>query len=483
MKQMNLYLRNALLGVLVLGATPGLAQKQPKTFTATFPTKKDVRVVVNTAHTDVQLETWNKNEVLVEGYIEVEGLSEEEASKIFKSWEFKAEGDSQEVRVTTSPEPSWKVFSGVRMPGEDMDFDFNFDFDFDFEFHDSLMPPMPPFSVLSGDLPMAPMPPMPSMKGLEFDYEAYEKDGEAYMKKWQEGFRKNFDDTYKDQMESWKKNFQEYMKEHQDKIKEWQEQKADIIKQRAEIAKQRAESVAERNKLREEVRKELVKAKVLADSARSRSYALRGFAGKHIKIKRVVKIKMPKDAKLQLNVRHGEVNLAGNYPGMEATFEYAVLRAPVVNGRATSIVATHTPIRVDQWEAGSLRVAYAREVDLGAVRQLYLDALSSSVAIGKISGDARIEGRFGDIQIGNITSDFKHINLNLDNTNLTLVLPREMTWQYRLEGMSTKYALPKGFAPSFATMGGKRVATGIVGKGISPAELLIQSKFSDVVLQ
>lgn len=480
MKQMILYLRNALLGALVLGAAPGWAQKQQKNFNASFPVKKDVRVVVNTAHTDVQLETWDKNEVVVEGYIEVEGLSEEEAASIFKGWDFKAEGDSNEVRITTSPEASWAAFKGLTDLGENMDFDFNFDFDF--AFHDSLVPPMPPLSIFSAEVPLAPFPPMPQMKGLEFDYEAYEKDGEAYMKKWQDNFRKNFDDNYKDQMESWKKQFQEYMKEHEDKMKEWKEQKSEVIKLRAEIAKQRAESVAEKNKLHDEVRKGLAKAKVMADSAKARAYTLRGITAKNIKIKRVVKIKMPKDAKLQLNVRHGEVNLAGNYPGMDATLEYSVLRAPLVNGQATNIVATHTPILVDHWEAGSLRVAYAREVDLGAVTQLYLDALSSSVVIGKILDKAHIEGRFGDIQISTITSGFKHIDLNLDNTNLSLVLPKGMAWQYRLEGESTKYTLPKGFTPAFTATGSKRVATGYVGKGAS-SELLIQSKFSDIVFQ
>ena len=44
----------------------------------------DVTIVINATHTDVDIETWNKNEVSIEAVIEVEGVSKKEAEKIVK---------------------------------------------------------------------------------------------------------------------------------------------------------------------------------------------------------------------------------------------------------------------------------------------------------------------------------------------------------------------------------------------------------------
>ena len=75
-------LKYKIVGLLVLFAIVAQAQKYDKKVTEKFKVNKDVTVEINASHTDVDIETWNKNEVLVEAFIEVEGVDKEEANKI-----------------------------------------------------------------------------------------------------------------------------------------------------------------------------------------------------------------------------------------------------------------------------------------------------------------------------------------------------------------------------------------------------------------
>ena len=68
-----------LMAICFLGYT--YAQKFEKKFTENFNVNKDVEVAINASNTEINVTTWNKNEVQVKAYIEIEGLSKEEAEK------------------------------------------------------------------------------------------------------------------------------------------------------------------------------------------------------------------------------------------------------------------------------------------------------------------------------------------------------------------------------------------------------------------
>ena len=63
-----------IFGLIVLLAVSVQAQKFDKTIKEKFKVNSDVEVVINAAHTDVDIETWNKNEVSIEAVMEIEGL-------------------------------------------------------------------------------------------------------------------------------------------------------------------------------------------------------------------------------------------------------------------------------------------------------------------------------------------------------------------------------------------------------------------------
>ena len=94
--------------------------------------------------------------------------------------------------------------------------------------------------------------------------------------------------------------------------------------------------------------------------------------GKHLKIKKKIKIKMPKKAKLKLNVRHGEVTIASVSENMNAKLSHAALYATVIDGANTTIETSYAPIYVSKWNSGALKVNFVENVNLHSVNDINL---------------------------------------------------------------------------------------------------------------
>ena len=133
-----------------LGTT--FAQKFDKKFTESFKVNKDVEVAINASNTEINVTTWNKNEVQVQAFIEIEGLSKKDAEKYFEEWNFEALGNKSKVKITAKGNNSFHfkndfimfndtdfTFPDIEMPNietiviPEMDFDFDFDFENIFE--------------------------------------------------------------------------------------------------------------------------------------------------------------------------------------------------------------------------------------------------------------------------------------------------------------------------------------------------------------
>lgn len=86
---------------ILLTAITVSAQKFDKKFSESFNTDKNVVININASNADIDVTTWNKNEVSVEAVIEVEGLDKKEAEKYFKNWKFEALGNKSKVQIKT----------------------------------------------------------------------------------------------------------------------------------------------------------------------------------------------------------------------------------------------------------------------------------------------------------------------------------------------------------------------------------------------
>lgn len=409
------------------------AQKETKTFRESFPVAKDVTVEVNTSHSDIQFETWNKNKVEIVATIETEGLSAEEASRYFERWDFRAEGDKSLVKISTHPGNVF-VFPGIpEVPDVPKTIE--------------VLPPLPPIP-----------PQMPDMSALSFDYEAYQKDGEAYMEEWKEKIKGTFNEDFKKSMAEWNKEMEKRSKE---------------IQTQAE-------------KIGKEAAKKYANMKVIYLSGENGPEEVRiegGDSGrKHIKIKKRILIRIPEKAKLKMNVRHGEVKLAENSENIRATLSHASLLAARVDGQETSIETSYAPVLVKNWNGGTLKVNYVDHVNLGNVSRLDLISNTSDVRVGHLSGTGYIRGTFSNLTVDTIGTDFHKLEVILDNTNALIVLP-ESDFRLLVHGDNSSVKTPRSLKVSSSGDSQKKVIKGYRKKSDSSREITVQARYSELKFQ
>ena len=353
------------LTVVTLFSVVMYGQKQTKTYKETFNVGDEAMINLNTSHTDIEFETWAKNQVVVEAVIELEGATADEAKKYFENAGIRISGNSKNIEISTSTENTW-LFGQSFGDNEGFQIEVPEIPDLEPLFLDLEIPELAEFPEL---LEMHPMPPIPF---INFDYEAYKKDGEKYMKEWKEEFDKSFDEDYQKRMEEWGKRMEERAKERKKRMEERNELRKERLEERQKMLEERAEVRKERLKELEERRESLLERRSASDSSRifiverdrirhgpNIFYGLSGGKNKNFKVKKTIKIRMPKSAKLKMNVRHGEVKLAENTRDINATLSYARLLGATIDGDNTIINASYSPVAVRQWNYGKLKTDFA----------------------------------------------------------------------------------------------------------------------------
>ncbi|MCM5661642.1 hypothetical protein [Galbibacter mesophilus] len=478
------------IAVMLLTSAGMYAQTETKTYKESFNVNDDVVVDVNTSYADVTFDTWNKNKVEIEAIIEVEGLSKEDAAAYFKKWGFTAQGNSNKVTIKTSSGSRWGHGKDVVFV-TDSD---NMVFAFNDSIHMAPMPPMPPLPEMDSLIIIPPMPPMPPLPfdfdNFSFDYEAYKKEGDAYLEKWKKQFNESFDEEVKANLEEWKKE----VKEHQT---EWQVVRKEMVKEREQMQKEREKQRIEIRKIQKEAHKAAREAHAAARETQAKIMRWNVAPGgqspnvffydsskddKNVKVKKTIKIKIPKGAKLKMNVRHGEVTLAENYSNINATLSYTRLHAPMVTGESSFIEASYSPLVVERWNKGELKANYAEAINLKQVKSIKLTSKSSNVVIENLTGDAIINGSFGDLSVGAVSNDFSNLNIVLDNSDAKLSLPKTaFTFYSNASNSSIKY--PKSLILKVSKQYNNEVANGYFSQKNSNRTINLVANFSNVVLQ
>ncbi|WP_143542386.1 hypothetical protein [Robiginitalea sediminis] len=478
MKQLSAVCKGLLLMVLGLGTALG---QQSRTYKETFKVAPDVSVSLNTTHADIEFETWNRNEVVVEAEITLEGATEEEARAYFENGGMKILGNSSEVEISTRADQAWTY----RFAAPDVA-------DFDFVMPDIEIPDIAP--ILEGiEVPgfyMPELPPMPPVPN--FDYEAYSKDGEAYMKRWQSEFKEKFTPEYEERMKEWSERMEARGEELAARMEERQ---ARMEERQAEMEERMARRMEEREarmELRAQEREKAAKARVEAremglrarkDADRSRVFFMRGNDGnRKFNIKKTIRVKMPKDARLKLNVRHGEVKLAGNTHNMQATLSYSRLLASTIDGDQTDVSVRYSPVAVKSWNNGKLQADFSDEVLLDQVGRLRLSANASEVTIERLLREVSIHNNLGVLNIGTIASDFSRMEVQVQNGQIRAVLP-DSPYGIRVANHASNVSLPgqivwEGPAKAY---GSER--KGYHQKRDSGRSVVINASYSDVTLK
>jgi hypothetical protein len=294
--------------ILLAGLGFSITQAQEfKTPVSEFPVADQAKVIIDASYTEIEIEEWNKNRIEVHGVMQVEGLSASEAKNIFDSWEIETAKRGNTVEITANsdsfgnefffihndkylgnvvvdiPEISAHVLEAldsihVVLPeiSDFPDIEYNFDFSTNLDY-----------------------------ESLSFDYDEFKNNSE-YLKQWQE--------RNKEQLERLKKELKESHLEMAEKYKETEKQiiviqeeararaEREIEMQAKEIERQvkQAEKQAQiAEKEAREVEKEVMKRqseiqKILEERQK-------------IKVKRILKVKMPKNAKLEMDVDYCKI--------------------------------------------------------------------------------------------------------------------------------------------------------------------------------
>ncbi|NJB72389.1 hypothetical protein GGR42_002880 [Saonia flava] len=469
-------------------------QKESKTFKETFKVGEEAVVNINTSHVDIEFETWDKNEVLVEATIELEGATAEEAKKYFENNPLKIMGSSSTIEISTKNTPS-TIFTSANNDWGDFDIEIPNMEHFLLDIPE--LSEMPEIAEVMELAEIAPMPPLPAMPPMaKFDYKAYKKDGDKYLKKWKKEFDKSFDEDYQKKMEEWSERMDEKREEleiRRDEMREKREEEMEKRREalelrRDEMEARRDEMMVQRDAMREQQqalrnvqRSFFISRDNNEDSHPSIFYFSSDGEKKNYKVKKTIKIKMPKSVKLKMNVRHGEVKLAENTKNINATLTYSRLLGATIDGNATIINASYSPVSIQKWNHGKLKADYSEYVNLKQVKDLNMSGISSNITIDELLHTAFIKNNLGSLVINSVSNGFKNMNISVEHGEVKCNMP-SAPFAITVTGTGSNLIAPTVLTLNRTKKNNTTVNKGYHISGDTNKSIVISSKYSKVVL-
>lgn len=497
-----------LLSFILLCTISLQAQEKFEKISQSIKVNKDVTIDLNTSYTHIIIDTWNKDIIEVEAIIESNELTQNELKLRSDNWKVQVEGSKDLVTIhSNSQGESWAENMGL--------FDIqSLDAMQNLEIELADFPVMPLIDGLMESLDLANMPKMPNMPNLpdlpegmnntSFDYERYQNEGEAYMKKWSREYKAKYGDAYALKMETWAKQVDtEALKKYEKEMEAWGEKFGEQFgetfgKDMEAWGEQFGESFGksmeewgeqfgkDMEEWGEHFGKEMEERAELMESHREKGEKSRekmeteyqtlfnSEMGKNQKVKKTLKIKIPKGSKLKVNVRHGDMKFASVIHNLKAELNHVKFIANSIDGERTAITASYTSLLIKDWKMGNLELNFVEEATLQNVDGLVLNANSSNIRIDKLSGNAIINGSFGDLAIHNITDDFNTINISLDNSNAALKLP-ESDYKLQYNGKHSQLKHPKNTK-------GQAVSSFNSGSISNNKTIVVNAKYSQVIM-
>lgn len=522
--------------ILLLATTIVVAQDRYK---ESFKVGEDALVSVNVSYADVVFETWNKNTVEVEAYVEGEGLSAKDKQEIFDNWKFDVLGNSKKVVITSHSGNHWEGLESLHhLEGlEALETPLNLEAlkslevlgDIDWNL---VVPDVPNYEKFP-NWPFSDK--RPSIKSgdghnnfnfgdhssINFDTEDYEKDKQRYvdklnkkyktkvkvkevdawledvdewaegfedvMEEWGENFGKEFElkfgPEFELKMEAWGEAFGKDMEawgaKFGEKMEEWGEEFGkDIEKWGEEFGKDMEKWAEQFEDFEDNYSKE-----VHTDEHGNKAIIVKGSKNSktHSKAKKKIIIRIPKGTKTDINVRHGEVKMADVY-NINATLNYASFAANSIDGGKSLINASYAPVSVNHWNDGKLKVNYVEDCKINTIGNINLQANSSNVNINLVSKNAYLSGSFGNLAIYKVSNDFDTVDIELENTDAKIKIP-DTAFSFYFNGKKSPFSAPNSLQIDKNMDGGRVVLNGYY-KEKNPAKTVkINASYSNVNLQ
>lgn len=503
------------------------AQQKLQKISKSIDVDNEVTIDLNTSFTDIEIDTWNSNVLQVEAYIESDKLSKDDLKKALKEWDISVAGYGDNVSIKTKgTSSSWawasdlgelgtlighETLNGLSLAFEDMPA---------FPELPELpeMPELPEVPEFPSNFEIPEFPDLPRLPegitNINFDTKEYKERGEDYLDEWSDKLAKRDEDIDKEALKDWGRKFadsdfegkmeawgeafgekfgkkmevwgekfgeswgeefgknmeawgEEFGEKYASKMERWGESLDEKLKEKyGEDYERELEKRAERFAKRAEERAHLIEERY---NNRPELFDDRS----NSKIKKTLKIKMPKDAKLKVNVRHGELKVSAIINNLKADLTHSALVANSIDGSSTSIDASYSDVNVNNWIKGDLKLNYVENAILDNVRRLVLTSNSSDISIGKVFNSALIDGSFGDLVIENIDDDFNSLNIILENSDANISLPRS-NYELLFKGNRSKLNDERT---------DKKVIKNYPEGANSDKTIVVNAKYSNVVMQ
>lgn len=473
MKNLKLY-KHSIATILLLML--GTISHSQNNYVESFNVVDNVEVSVNTSYTNIVFETWNKNKVEVEAYIEGEKLSEKEKQDLMKNWDLQVTGNSKKVNITSNA--ANQDFAMGDMPPMD--------------FIGPLMENMVMPMIQNIKVPPLPEDLLENIGNIQFDYEAFQKDEEGYMKKFEAQIDKKFGKDFEKHMEEWGKSFEDSWDEKRadsigeaygKKMEVWGESFGKSMEAWGEAYGKKMETWAEQ--MEKNYEKEGSNyTKTVTKNPNGTSVIIQGSGNSSNSsgnAKKTVIIRLPKNARTNVNIRHGDLKMA-DANNLKATLNYTSFKANSIDGGQTLISASYAPVTIKTWKQGVLNVKFIDNCVIETVQNLNLQANSSDVRIGNITNQAFLSGSFGDLRIDKISDGFETLDISLENTDAKLKVPVG-AFSFYFNGKKSTLKYPKSLQLKESKNADRVLVKGYNQNNSSNKTITINSTYSNVSLQ
>jgi len=436
-----------------------------------YKTSANVTVELDSRYTNIIVENWDKNEVVVEAYLNGNSGNKKATKELLENWQVKTSKNGDRVKINSSG-------------GGNTNINMNLDLDLSgLEEPLSMLPEMlqPMMNELVGPLlaniAQNPLPEgfADDMEEMKFDYSAYKKDGDKYLEKWESKMDKKFGKEYEAKMEKWaaevEKNSEEWEKEYEVKMEAWGKDFEKDMEAWGEKFGKKMEAWGENFGKQFEANMEANGGKMFAGNS----------DGNSSKNQKTIRIKVPKDAKLELNVRHGELKLGSTVKNLKADLSHSRLSANRLTGQNTRVKAAYTPVKVAHWDYGVLSTEFVKNCTIDKAVSIKLESNSSDVVINELQKTGVLSGSFGKLEIKNLGSGFQDLNISLENSDLELSVP-ETAFNFSFNGMQSNIKHPATMKLKSTKSYDNEMLNGYFKSKNGSGNITIKANYSDVLI-
>ena len=392
--------------VLIIGfLNAANAQQHEKKFSENFKVDKEVAIGINAANASINVTTWSKNEVLVEAFITVEGLSKKDAAVYLENWNFEALGNKKKVNITAElhsknhSKNNIMLFSKMDYSFPEIEIpDFNFDYDFDFD----------SFEQLEKSI----------TEDGKYNFE-YHKGAAHIIIKTKEEWElfknsKRYEDL-KNKFKSANKKIKIASEKTKEQFKKLDKQKLMAALQKAKLEFKSINIDKVKMQLAK-AQKELMKLDFAYFPMNSKKELT--INGKKIKIIKRIEIKVPKGATFNLNTRHCKVSLPSTVAS--GTVKYGSFDANNLIGGTLTV--NYAPFTINNLNGCTLFLNNIKKAKIASITNTNLTSNYSNLIISKVNENTTINDKFGELTITRLNSKYKPFNLYLDSSEATLNL-------------------------------------------------------------